>query len=83
MTNQSISLFEQKDIRKVWYNDQRFFSVDDVICSLIETVDVRQYVKKLKSRDEVLFLNRGTICTPLQMIAKDGKKRKVLCANTE
>ncbi|MCK5198229.1 MAG: hypothetical protein KAR21_07755, partial [Spirochaetales bacterium] len=25
----------------------------------------------------------GTICTPLEMISKDGKNRKIICANTE
>jgi len=50
---------------------------------LTESNDVRQYIKKMKKRDEVLNLNRGTICTPLVMKAKDGKNRKVLCSNTQ
>lgn len=33
------------------------------------------------SRDEMLNLNWGTICTPVQMTAEDGKRRKIQAAN--
>ncbi len=35
--------------------------------------DVKQYIKKMKSRDNELNLNWGTICTPLPMVAKNCK----------
>lgn len=37
----------------------------------------------MRSRDSELNSYWGTICTPLEMIAADGKKRKVQAANTE
>ena len=33
------------------------------------------------SRDEMLNLNWGTNCTPVQMTAEDGKRRKIQAAN--
>lgn len=33
------------------------------------------------SRDEMLNLNCGTNCTPVQMTAEDGKRRKIQAAN--
>jgi hypothetical protein len=42
--------------------------------------DIKQYIKKLKSRDPELSNNWGTICTPVEMIAADGKKRKIQAA---
>lgn len=81
-TEQSIALFEQKEVRKVRYNDQWYFSLDDIVLILAQTTDVRQYIKKMKKRDEILNVNWGTICTPLALVAKDGKIRKILCSNT-
>ena len=42
-----------------------------------------QYIKRMRQRDTELSANWGTICTPLELIAADGRKRKVNCANTE
>jgi DNA-damage-inducible protein D len=50
---------------------------------LTDTADVRQYVKKMRQRDPELSANWGTICTPLQILAPDGKIRETNCANTE
>lgn len=38
---------------------------------------------KIKTNVEELNRNWGTICTPVEMIAKDGKKRKITTANTK
>lgn len=78
-----ISLFQQKEIRKTLHNDEWWFSVSDVIEALTDSTDIRQYIKKMRSRDTELNSNWVTICTPLEMKAKDGKIRKVNCANTE
>ncbi len=61
--------------------EQWYFSVYDVVEALTDSEDPKQYIKKMRSRDEVLNLNWGTICTPLEMIALDGKRRKVQTAN--
>ena len=50
---------------------------------LTDSVDVKQYIKKILSRDLVLKSNWGTICTLVEMEAADGKKRKVQAANTK
>ena len=76
-------VFEDKEIRHVWFKNEWRFSVSDIIESLTHTTDVRQYIKKMRRRDPELNNNWGTICTPLKMVAKDGKNRKVNAANTE
>lgn len=40
-------------------------------------------MKKLRQRDGDLNSNWGTICTPLPLIARDGKKRNINCSDTE
>ena len=78
MTCRSV-LFEQKQARRVWNEvDQKwYFAVQDVLEILTGSADIRQYVKKLKSRDPELNSNWGTICTLVEMTAADGRKRKM------
>lgn len=84
-TNLEIQLFEQKQVRTHWDGQEEkwYFSVSDVVQILSESTDVKQYIKKMRSRDTELNVNWGTICTPVVMIAADGKKRKIQAADTE
>ncbi len=81
----NIKLFQSKQIRSAWDEESQkwFFSVQDVVEALTDSADVKQYIKKMRSRDAELSANWGTICTPFQMTAPDGKKRKVQAADTE
>jgi predicted transcriptional regulator len=80
-----IKLFETKKVRTHWDEEKElwYFSVQDVVEELTDSADVKQYIKKLRSRDPELFNNWGTICTPVEMIAADGKMRKIQAATTE
>ncbi len=78
-----IDVFKGKEIRRTLHNDEWWCSVADVVEVLTDSSDARQYIKKMRQRDPVLNSNWGTICTPLQLVAPDGKKRKTNCANTE
>ena len=80
-----IKLFESKQIRSVWNEEDRkwYFAVIDVVEILTDSVNPKEYIKKMRKRDYELNLNWGTICPPLKLIAKDGKIRKIQCANTE
>jgi len=69
--NNKIAIFEGKEVRKIIYNDEWWFSVEDIIFILTNSLDPKQYIKKMKSRDQELKNNWGTICTPLEMLAKD------------
>lgn len=83
--NSVIQLFEDQKIRVAWdaEREEWYFSVQDVVAVLSESTDPKQYIKKMRTRDPQLSANWGTICTPVQMLAADGKQRKVQAANTE
>ncbi len=81
--NIEVTVFEEKEVRKVWKNNKWYFAVADVVQILTSSSDVKQYIKKLRQRDKELSGNWGTICTPLEMIAKDGKKRKITTSDLE
>lgn len=77
--NNKVELFQEKHIRKVWHNEEWYFSVVDVIEVLAESTAPRQYWNVLKKREPQL----STICLQLKLISKDGKGYKTDCANTE
>ena len=81
----SIKLFESKQIRSVWneLENKWYFSVQDVVQLLTDTPDVKDYIKKIKKRDALLNANWGTICPLVEMMAADGRKRKVQAANAQ
>jgi len=81
----NIKLFESKQIRSIWNEKERkwYFSIQDVVEVLTNSADIKQYIKRILSRDEQLKSNWGTICTLVEMVAADGKKRKVQAANAQ
>ena len=83
--NEELEFFFDDKVRKVWHKQQEewYMSVSDVVSVLTDSKDVKQYIKKMRSRDPELNSNWGTICTPIQMTAQDGKKRRVNAANIQ
>lgn len=78
-----IAVFRKKEIRKTIHNNEWWFSITDVVAALTDSTDTKQYIKKMRQRDPELSSYWGTICTPLELTAPDGKIRKTNCANTE
>jgi DNA-damage-inducible protein D len=78
-----IAVFQEAAIRRTWHNEEWWFALSDVITVLTDSVDAKQYIKKMRSRDPALDANWGTTCTPLALRAPDGKMRESNCANTE
>ena len=81
----AIQLFEGKKVRIVWDAEQEkyYFSVTDIVQVLTDSADVKQYIKRMRSRDSELNSKWGTICTPVVMLAPDGKRHKTQAADLE
>tara|TARA_Y100000310_G_scaffold148432_1_gene147662 strand:- start:390 stop:1259 length:870 start_codon:yes stop_codon:yes gene_type:complete len=79
--NKSLIVFQSKKIRRTWHNGEWWFSIGDIVFVLTDSSDPKQYIKKMKARDEPLNDNWGTICTLLELTAPDGKKRNTNCVN--
>ena len=76
-----IKLFQDKKIRSAWNEEEEqwYFSIEDVVAALTDSADPKQYVKRMRQRDEQLHVNWGTICTQVEMLANDGKQRRISC----
>lgn len=78
-----VQIFNDHKVRTVWDNDveEWYFSVVDVVEALTDSVDPKQYIKKMRSRDPELNANWGTICTLVPMIGADGKNHRAMAAD--
>lgn len=83
--NFAIQLFEGKKVRIAWDAEQEkyYFAVADIVQLLTDTVNPRDYIKKMLRRDPELKSKWGTICPPVEMMAPDGKHRKTQAADLE
>ncbi|MBR5956848.1 MAG: hypothetical protein IKZ99_00630 [Salinivirgaceae bacterium] len=83
--NLAIQLFEGKKVRIAWNAEQEkyYFAVADIVEVLTETVNPRDYIKKMLRRDPELKSRWGTICPPTRMMAADGKVYKTQAADLE
>ena len=79
MEDQKIILFQEKQVRREWHDDQWFFSVIDIIEILTDSTNPRKYWSVLKVREPQL----ATICSQLKMSSADGKKYKTDATHTE
>lgn len=80
----NLSLFEEKEIRRIWENGRWYFSVVDVVYALTESRNPRDYWYKLKKRaKEEDKVELSTICRQLKLLTSDGKKYQTDCADTE
>jgi len=82
MEQNKIVVFESKKIRRIWHNEEWFFSVVDIVAALTDSPTPRQYWGKLKQR-EFLALQLSPIWVQLKLESSDGKKYVTDCANTK
>ncbi|MFZ3059351.1 MAG: Bro-N domain-containing protein [Candidatus Methanoperedens sp.] len=81
-SKEALVVFEGTKIRRVWHNEQWFFSVVDVVQVLTDSPTPRQYWGKIKDR-EFQQLELSPIWVQLKLPSADGKKYETDCANTE
>ena len=79
MEENNLIPFDGDKIRRIWYNEQWYFSITDIITVLTESINSSNYWNMLKKREPQLY----TICVKLKFIAADGKMRPTDCTNTE
>lgn len=80
----NIKLFESKQIRTVWNEpDQKwYFVVEDVVAVLTDSKDPKQYIKRMRQRDEVLA--QGWVqFVPTLGVKTVGGLQKMGCANAQ
>lgn len=81
LTNAMI-VFQGDNIRRTWHNDGWWFVLEDIIIVLTESHNPKQYIQKMKQRDESLAQGWVQIVHTLT-IPTTGGNQKMNCVNTE
>ena len=50
----ALVVFKDKNIRRIWHNDEWYFSVVDVVVALTESTDAKDYRYRLKKESSNL-----------------------------
>ena len=80
--DKGLVVFQDKEIRRIWYKEQWFYSIVDIIVVLTGSPTPRQYWGKVKQR-EFIKLELSPIWGQLKLPAKDGKLRYTDCVHTK
>jgi DNA-damage-inducible protein D len=81
-TNSQIAIFRGRKIRKTIYQNEWWFVVEDIVFALTDSVNPKDYINKMRARDEELSKGYGQIVHTLE-VTTEGGKQKMNCANTE
>ena len=83
--SKTVALFNEKGIRRVWHNEEWWFSVVDVVSALTNSENPRDYWYRMKVRvkNEEGGSELSTMCRQLKVKSSDGKKYETDCSNTE
>jgi prophage antirepressor-like protein len=76
----NIVRFEDKYVRQTEHNGDLYFSIEDLVAILANSVNPKDYIKKMRTRDPMLSKGWGQIVTPLVMPTAGGAQ-KINCAN--
>jgi len=77
-------VFGAKQIRRVWVDEQWYFSIVDIVAALTDSDNPRDYWYRMKRREqESSGIELSTLCRQLKLTAADGKSYKTEAVNTE
>jgi hypothetical protein len=73
--DKALVVFQNKNIRRTWFNDEWWFVAVDIIAVLSESKDPSGYLKDMRRRDEGFAEGWGQIAIPLQIETSGGKQQ--------
>jgi len=82
MKDKSLIVFQDKKIRRLWHENEWFYSVVDIVEVLTDSPTPRQYWGKVKDREFIAF-ELSPLWVQLKLEAPDGKMRFTDCVNTK
>lgn len=78
----ALIVFEGRGIRRTWNNNEWWFVLEDIVQILTDSSNPKQYIQKMKQRDESLAKGWVQIVHTL-VVNTAGGKQKMNCVNTE
>jgi len=81
--DKSLVVFQDKGIRRTWFNDEWFFSIIDIVGALTDSTIPKRYWADLKAKLKEESFEPYDKIVQLKLTAEDDKLRETDCANTE
>jgi len=78
----TLVVFQDKEIRRTRHNNEWWFVVEDIVIVLTNSKDPKQYINKMRMRDEELSKGWVQFVHTL-LIPTSGGPQRMNCANTE
>lgn len=75
-------LFENDGICRVWHKNEWWFSVEDVVLTLVEPFNVQRYILEMRARDVELNEGYDQLVCSLEIMTCNGVL-KIDCMNIE
>jgi hypothetical protein len=82
VSDKSLAVFEGKKIRRVWHENEWWFVLEDIVAALTDSADPKQYINKMRQRDEPLAQGWVQIVHTLP-VPTAGGAQIMNCVNTE
>ncbi len=76
------AVFQGKEVRRSWFNDEWWFVATDIIIILTDSTNPSGYLKDMRRRDEGFAQGWGQIATPLP-IQTSGGIQQLNCVSTK
>lgn len=77
-----LAIFKGKKIRRVIFQNEWWFVVEDIVSAITDTANAKDYINKIRLRDEELSKGWGQIVHTL-WVETAGGRQQMNCANTE
>jgi prophage antirepressor-like protein len=72
--NNELAVFQGKNIRKTWNNNEWWFVIGDIVAALTDSKDAKGYLKGMRRRDEELSKGRVQTVHVLKVNTSGGKQ---------
>jgi prophage antirepressor-like protein len=80
--DKALVVFQDKKIRRIWFNEEWWFVAVDIVQALTESKDPSGYLKDMRRRDEGFAEGWGQIATPLS-VDTEGGKQQINCVSVK
>jgi DNA-damage-inducible protein D len=78
----SLVIFQNKEIRRTWFNEEWWYVAVDIIAVLTDSIDPSGYLKDMRRRDDSFAKGWGQIATPLS-VKTSGGEQNINCVSTK
>jgi DNA-damage-inducible protein D len=80
--DKALVVFQNKKIRRTWFNDEWWFVAVDIVSVLTDSKDPSGYLKDMRRRDEGFSQGWGQIAT-LLLVDTQGGKQQINCVSVK